>query len=80
MGAHRPFATDWDPDDQMPAFIDFNTLVESHGAATQSGEPVGPPATVFDQQSHVFYYGAVGPFFHFSLYAYSGQSDQSFWS
>ncbi len=69
MGAHRPFATDWDPEEAVPAFIDFNTLVQSHGSATQSGKPVGPPATVFDQHTHVFYYGAVGPFFHFSLYS-----------
>ena len=68
MGAHRPFATDWDPESAVPAFIDFNTLVEGHGAATRSGAPVGPPITTFERHADVFYYGAVGPFFHFSLY------------
>lgn len=68
MGAHRPLTTDLDPDSAVPAFIDFNTLVKEHGAATQSGEPLGPPIA-FNQHSHVFYYGAVGPFFHFSLYS-----------
>ena len=68
MGAHRPLTTDWDPDSVVPIFIDYNALVKDHGAATQSGDPIGPPITVFDQHSHVFYYGAIGPLFHFSLY------------
>lgn len=69
LGSYLPTATDWDPDVEIPAFIDFNTLVKSHGSATQSGAPVGPPINEMDQHHNVFYYGAVGPFFHFSIYS-----------
>lgn len=68
FSVQAPTQVFWEGEDGVPSFWDASLLAHS-GHATENREPAGPSIFKSGAQTNVFFYGAIGPFVHFTFYS-----------